>query len=111
MNDAVALVQRQLDAYNAQDLDAFVTCYAADVLVSGLNGAVAETSRDALRTRYEKTFARFPENHAHLVNRIHVGNTVIDHEAVSRGPGKDQFEVIAIYTLRDGLIVRVDFAK
>jgi hypothetical protein len=111
MSDAVALVQRQLDAYNKQDLDTFVTCYAPDVVVSGLNGAVTETTRDALRARYEKTFAQFPENHARLVNRIHVGNMVIDHEDVSRGPGKDQFEVIAIYTLRDGLIARVDFAK
>jgi hypothetical protein len=108
---AVDIVTRQLDAYNRQDLDAFVQCYAPDVVVAGLNGTVTETSRDALRARYAKTFGEFPENHARLVNRIHVGGTVIDHEAVSRGPGKDQFEVIAIYTIRDGLIARVDFAK
>ncbi len=107
----VDVVKRQLDAYNLQDLDAFVACYAKDVVVSGLNGVVTETSRDGLRTRYAKTFAEFPENKARLVNRVHVGNTVIDHEDVSRGPGKDHFEIIAIYTVRDGLIARVDFAK
>ena len=111
MSAAVDLIQRQLDAYNRQDLDAFVTCYAPDVVVAGLNGTVTETSRDALRARYAKTFAEFPENRARLVNRIHVGSTVIDHEDVSRGPGRDRFEVIAIYTIRDGLIARVDFAK
>ena len=109
--EAVEIVKRQLDAYNRQDLDAFVACYANDVIVSGLNGAITETSREGLRARYAKTFAEFRENKARLVNRIHVGNTVIDHEDVSRGPGKDHFEIIAIYTVRDGLIARVDFAK
>ena len=111
MSEAVALIQRQLDAYNAQDLDAMLSCYAPDCVVAGLNGTVTETSRDALRTRYAKTFADFPENRARLVNRIHVGGTVIDHEDVSRGPGKDRFEVIAVYTVRNGHIARVDFAK
>ena len=111
MSVAVDLIQRQLEAYNAQDLDAMLACYAPDCIIAGLNGTVTETSRDALRTRYAKTFADFPENRARLVNRINVGNMVIDHEDVSRGPGKDHFEVIAIYTVKNGQIARVDFAK
>ncbi len=106
-----ALIQRQLDAYNAQDLDAYVACYAPNVVVAGLNGAVTETGRDALRARYAKAFATFTENKAHLKNRIEVGGTVIDHEHVVRKPGGEQFEIIAIYTIKDGLIARVDFAK
>ncbi|HXJ02861.1 MAG TPA: nuclear transport factor 2 family protein [Micropepsaceae bacterium] len=111
MSDAVSLIQRQLDAYNAQDLDAYVACYAPDVVVAGLNGSVTEKGREALRARYAKAFATFPENKARLVNRMAVGSTVIDHEDVSRGPGKERFEIIAIYTVKDGLIARVDFAK
>ncbi len=109
--NAAEIVQRQLDAYNAHDLDVMLGCYAHDCVIAGLNGPVTETSREALRGRYAKTFADFPEDRARLVNRIAVGNTVIDHEDVSRGPGKDRFEVIAIYTVKDGLIARVDFAK
>jgi uncharacterized protein (TIGR02246 family) len=108
---AAVLIQRQLDAYNAQDLDAYVACYAPDVVVAGLNGPVTETGREALRARYAKAFAIYPQNKARLINRIAVGNTVVDHEDVSRGPGKEQFEVIAIYTVKNGLIARVDFAK
>ncbi len=111
MSAAVDLIQRQLDAYNAQDLDAMLACYAPDCIIAALNGTIAETTREALRVRYAKTFAEFPENRARLVNRIHVGSMVIDHEDVSRGPGKDRFEVIAIYTVKDGQIARVDFAK
>ena len=74
-------------------------------------GAITETGREALRARYSKTFTEFPENRARLANRIQLGEIVIDHEDVSRGPGKDRFEVVAIYTVRNGMIARVDFAK
>ena len=106
-----ALIQRQLDAYNAQDLDAYIACYAPDVVVAQLNGTVTEKGREELRARYAKAFAAFPENKAHLKNRIVVGGTVIDREHVVRKPGGEEFEIIAIYTIKDGLIARVDFAK
>jgi hypothetical protein len=107
----LAIAQAQLDAYNAQDLDKYISYFAADCMVSGLNGTPTETSRDAIKARYAKAFAQFPENKAELKNRIAVGNTVVDHELVIRAPGGEQFEIIAIYTFRDGLIARVDFAK
>ncbi len=106
-----AIAQAQLDAYNAQDLDKYVTYFTEDCVVSGLNGTPTETSRDAIKARYAKAFAQFPQNKAELKNRIAVGNTVVDHELVIRAPGGEQFEIIAIYTFRDGLISRVDFAK
>ena len=105
------IAQAQLDAYNAQDLEKYVTYFAPDCVISGLNGTPTETSRDAIKARYAKAFAQFPQNKAELKNRIAVGNTVVDHELVIRAPGGEQFEIIAIYTFRDGLIARVDFAK
>ena len=107
----VTVAQKQLDAYNAQDLDAYVSFFTEDCVVSGLNGTPTETSRDAIKARYAKAFAQFPQNKAELKNRIAVGNTVVDHELVIRAPGGEQFEIIAIYSFRDGLIARVDFAK
>ena len=107
----IALAQKQLDAYNAQDLDTYVLYFAEDCIVSNLNGTPTETSREAVKARYAKAFATFPQNKAELKNRIAVGNTVVDHELVIRSPGGEQFEIIAIYSFRDGLIARVDFAK
>ena len=107
----IDIASAQLDAYNAQDLDTYMTYFTQDCIVSGLNGTPTETSRDAIRARYAKAFAQFPQNKAELKNRIAVGNTVVDHELVIRAPGGEQFEIIAIYTFRDGLIARVDFAK
>ena len=105
------IAQKQLDAYNAQDLEKYVSYFTEDCIVSGLNGTPTETSRDAIKARYAKAFAQFPQNKAELKNRIVVGNTIVDHELVIRSPGGEQFEIIAIYTFRDGLIARVDFAK
>jgi uncharacterized protein (TIGR02246 family) len=111
VNSNIAIAQKQLDAYNAQDLDKYISYFAEDCVVSGLNGTPTETSRAAIRARYAKAFETFPENRAQLKNRITVGNTVVDHELVIRGPGGEQFEIIAIYSFKDGLISRVDFAK
>ena len=110
-NPNIDIAQKQLDAYNAQDLDTYVSYFAEDCVVSGLNGTPTETSRSAIKARYAKAFAQFPQNKAELKNRIAVGSTVADHEHVVRAPGGEQFEIIAIYTFRDGLIARVDFAK
>jgi hypothetical protein len=107
----VELVQRQLDTYNVQDLDGFLACYAEDVVVADLNGAVSSTGLPALRRRYAEMFAANPKNHARLVNRIAVGNTVIDHEDVRRSPDSAPFQVAAIYTIKDAKIARVDFVK
>ena len=110
-NPNIDIAQKQLDAYNAQDLDTYVSFFAADCIVSGLNGTPTETGRDAIRARYAKAFAQFPENKATLKSRIAVGNAIVDHEKVVRAPGGEEFEIIAIYSFRDGLIARVDFAK
>jgi hypothetical protein len=107
----VDIAQGQLDAYNAHDLDAFCAFYANDVVVADLNGAVTGEGIAALRARYTKLFAEFPQNHAALAGRITVGQTVIDHERVTRTPDGEAFEVAAIYTIADGKIARVDFVK
>ncbi|ODT87975.1 nuclear transport factor 2 family protein [Phenylobacterium sp. SCN 70-31] len=105
------VIQGQLDAYNRQDLDAHCAFFADDVVVADLNGAVTIQGAQAYRAKYTQVFADFPRNRAELVNRIQVGNTVIDHERVFRQGEGESFEVIAIYTLAGGRIARVDFAK
>jgi hypothetical protein len=105
------LMQGALDAYNAQDLDAYRAFFADDVVVADYNGQVTQRSYAELRARYEKTFAQFPQNKAEVLNQMIVGNIVVEHERVVRSPGGETFEIICIYTLADGKIARVDFAK
>ena len=105
------VIQGQFEAYNIQDLDAHCAFFADDVVVADLNGAVTIQGLEAYRAKYVQVFADFPQNKAELVNRMAVGNTVIDHERVIRAPGGATFEVIAIYTVAGGKIARVDFRK
>jgi hypothetical protein len=107
----VDLAQGQLDAYNAQDLDAYCSFFAEDLVVADLNGAVTVQGLPAFRDKYAQIFSDFPENKVELLNRVALGATVIDHEKVIRRPGGETFEVAAIYTIAGGKIARVDFVK
>jgi len=105
------VVDAQFQAYNDQDLEAFCALYADKATLGDFNGAVTADGIDAIRARHVKLFADFPQNKAELLGRVVIGNTVIDHERVSRTPGGATFEVAAIYTIADAQIVRVDFVK
>lgn len=111
MSTPAVIAQRQLDAYNKQNIDAFAACYAEDVIVGDLNGAVSYQGRAELHARYKKMFAENPENRVDLLGRMSVGAVVIDHERVFRSKAAAPFEVLAIYTVQNGLIARVDFVR
>lgn len=111
MTNPSDVAQAQLDAYNAQDLDAHCAQFADDVKVADLNGAVTLDGLAAYRAKYAKLFVDFLGNKALLLSRIAIGNVVIDHERVLRSPASEPFEVAAIYTIIDGKIRRVDFVK
>jgi hypothetical protein len=107
----IALAQAQLDAYNAQDLDAHVANFADDLVIADFNGAPNLHGIADYRARMGGVFTQFPSNHAYLVNRLACGSVVIDHERVSREKGGPTFDVLAIYTIAGGKIVRVDFVR
>ena len=108
----VDLIQAQFDAYNAQDLDAYCAFFADDVIVADYNSAVTVEGIAAYRAKYLQVFADFPQNKAELLNRIVLGQSVIDHERVDRGDGTTPtFEVAAIYLFEGDKIARVEFAK
>ena len=107
---AVDVVQRQVEAYNAQDLDAFVRTYADDVVVTA-GGKVIMQGKDALRERYGGLFKKYPNNRARIAHRKTEGdNVVLDHEIVTgRSPDKpDPWDVGWVrYEVADGLIKTV----
>ena len=104
----LTVAQKQLDAYNAQDLDAYVSYFTEDCVVSGLNGAPTETSREAIKARYAKAFAQFPQNKAELKNRIaeitvtfaakYISTTAGQDGAIVEGDPKAVREVTDVWT-------------
>ncbi|OHB78049.1 MAG: hypothetical protein A2Z34_09380 [Planctomycetes bacterium RBG_16_59_8] len=91
------LVQRQLDAYNARDIDAFVACYSEDVEVYNHPATLVYKGREAMRERYAAYFESAPELHCELVNRITIGNKAIDREQITGRPDGKVAHAVAIY--------------
>jgi putative hydrolase of HD superfamily len=106
------LAEAQLAAYNARDLDAFAACFADDVEVYDFPGVLSLSGRDAFRTRFIERF-KSEGLEAIAVHRTVVGNRVIDHERVwlDGRSNSAPIDLVVIYTVRDGLIARVDFIK
>jgi hypothetical protein len=104
-NSPEAVVQRQLDAYNARDLDSLLATYAADARQYELPGKLLATGPAEIGPRLALRFQE-PNLHARLLQRAVMGNIVIDHEEISRsfpeGPGK--VDLVAIYEVIDGKI-------
>ena len=111
MSAPAEIAQGQLEAYNAQDLDAFCAFYAPDAVLAAYGSEPHTVGLEAIRERHRGLFAQHPANKAELLNRIVVGSKVIDHERVLRAPGGETFEVSPIYTIAGGKIVRVDFVR
>jgi hypothetical protein len=105
----VDIVQRQLDAYNAHDLDAFCACFADDVRTWRMpDTSPALAGKPALRAFYAEQRFAIPTLRAELLARVALGDKVIDHERV-HGLHPQPSEVAAVYRVADGLIAEVWF--
>ncbi len=105
-----SVVQRQLDAYNARDVDALVATYADDAQQFEYPSTLLTSGPAQLRERITARF-REPNLHARLIRRIVMGQVVIDHEEVTRTfpEGTGKIELVAIYEVRDGRIATARF--
>ena len=102
-------MQRQLEAYNARDLERFVAQYTEDVRVFRPPAAEPVLSgKQAFAKHYADNRFILPNLHAEVVNRIVSGNTVVDHERIT-GLQPGVVEAIAVYAVSDGLIHTVWF--
>jgi imidazolonepropionase-like amidohydrolase len=104
------VVQRQVEAYNARDIEAFLSFYANDVVVRRLpSGEVAWDGKDAMRPRYAKKFAENPELFCTITKRIVHGGWVVDHELVTGVKNRPRVRAVATYEVKNGLIQNVWF--
>jgi putative hydrolase of HD superfamily len=107
----LAVVQAQLDAFNAKDIDALMRSYAPDAEQFALHGERLASGHEELRPRYLARFAE-PDLHARLLSRTVMGNFVTDLELITRNfpEGLGTLEMLCIYEVIDGRIRRASFA-
>ncbi|MFT3908569.1 MAG: amidohydrolase family protein [Ferruginibacter sp.] len=103
----LTLVQRQLNAYNARNLEAFLEPYAEDVELYDFPDKVICKGKEEMRKQYGflKTVT---ELHCEIKERILQGNTIIDKESVT-GFGPKAVEATAIYQIENNKIKKVYF--
>jgi hypothetical protein len=107
---AEATVQRQLDAYNARDLDAWLATYAANAKQYLFPATLLASGIDEIRARSTARFQE-PNLHAQLLRRTVFGDVVIDHERVTRTfeEGTGTLEMMATYRVANGAIQEASF--
>ena len=101
------IVQKQVEAFNARNLNDFAACYSEDVMVSNFPNKIQYEGNETLKSNYEKFYSKTPEVQVEVVKRISIGNTVIDEELVTIG--KKTHQQVAIYKVNNGLISSMTF--
>jgi hypothetical protein len=101
------VVQRQLEAYNARDIEALLALYTVDAQLFEHPSTLLASGAVELRERFTARFKE-PDLRATLLLRIVMGTIVIDHEKVTRTfpEGRGTLELVMIYEVHEGRIAK-----
>mgnify|MGYP000028141972 CR=1 FL=1 len=106
------VIQRQLAAYNAKDIDGLLATYAIDAEQYALHGERLAKGHEEMRLRFLARFTE-PDLNARLISRTVMGNVVVDFESITRNfpEGVGTLEMLCIYEITNGFIQKVSFAS
>ncbi|MFC4219844.1 nuclear transport factor 2 family protein [Flagellimonas marina] len=102
-----SLVQKQLEAYNARDIDAFMDTYSENIKLYNFPNTLHIEGKNKMREHYKTFFENTPDLYCEIKNRIVIGNKVIDEEYVTVNGSK--ISAVAVYEVQNGEIVKVTF--
>lgn len=104
------VVQQQLDAYNAHDLEALMATYADEARLYEHPATLLASGAAQLRERFALRLQE-ANLHAQLLSRMVMGRFVVDHERVTRTfpEGAGTIELMATYEVLDGKIINAWF--
>jgi hypothetical protein len=102
-----AIVQRQVNAYNARNIDQFISTYSEDIEIYDAKGKLLMKGHKQMRDGYEGFFKNATNLYCQIENRIVINNKVIDKEKVRAG--KDTIHAVAVYEVDGGKIKKVIF--
>lgn len=111
MKISIALADEQLKAYNKRDIEGFLKPYSDSVKVYSYMNNLLYQGKGRMRDIYTQMFEKNIDLKCKLLNRIAMKDKVIDHEEVTTKKGKPAFRAIAIYTIKEGKIIEVNFIQ
>ncbi len=106
------VVDGQLAAYNARDLEMFLLFWATDAEIYQHPDTLLARGLGNIRARHVVRFLE-PDLKAQLVSRLVLGNKVVDTERVTRNfpDGRGEVDVVGIYDIQDGKIKKAWFIQ
>lgn len=104
-----SLVNQQLKAANENNIDAFISNYANDVKLFDFPNQLREEGASTVKKNYGEFFKQNPDLRVKVLNRIVIGNVVIDEEEITSNG--NSYRDISIYEIENGKIVRVTFIQ
>ena len=111
MRDPVEIVDAQIKAYVAGDIDAFVATYQEDAVCANWpSGEILAANREEIRSRWGAQFARCRRTFV-LAGRIVHERFVVDHEDVTFDPPGERIHAVAVYLVGPEQIARVWFLR
>ena len=117
MTNRLAIAEQMIAHYNAQDADAYVSLMTDDACEANYRGDVVREGKEGTRVGLAAAFARWPQNHAEIVEAQAIGAYVVMREHVTRGASTDgsalvePFDVIAVYSFEGDKCSRVEFIR
>ncbi len=106
------IVIKQVVAYNSRNIEDFAACHHPEVELYSLGESEPFVKgREQLYKRYNEIFDQSPELHTEIVQRMVMGNTVIDKEIITGRAGVNTQQFIAIYEIKEGLIATAHFVR
>lgn len=104
-----ALINEQIEMYNEKDVKAFGRTYSTDVKIYDFPNELSIDGRSALREQYLSLLETTPNLYAEIVNRIIIGNKVIDKIKTTKNDTTEY--AVAIYEIENNLISNVTFIQ
>ena len=108
--DVALPVREQLEAYNARDIDRFMQWWAEDCRYYAFPDTLLAEGAAQIRARHVERFKEV-NLHGRLLQRMVLGNVVVDKEVVTRTfpEGTGDVDVLAIYEIEAQRIARAWF--
>lgn len=107
MSAMTELIDAQLEAYRARDVDRFLAHFALGIAVTDFEGTVLMEGIEGMRANYEPLFANSPELTVEIRSRIETGSFVVDLEHLegfNHPPYPQVFDAGCVYRIADGKI-------
>jgi hypothetical protein len=110
MSMATDVVDAQIEAYRAKDVERFLSHYADDASVVLFDGTPMFADKQAMRDQYGTLFAGSPGLHLTVASRMTAGDFVVDEEHVSGmhfGDMPTEMTALSVYRVTNEKITKV----